>query len=128
MRDYTEMVETLRLEADGFLMDDVPDMLMVDTLNDAADAIEELCKQLASCSKPVASCSRWISVEDRLPEPRFAREWYLVALKSGCVKTLAYEAKPTVKGALFHEGWHEAGSPVTHWMPLPEPPGKEVLK
>ena len=65
--------------------------------------------------------SQWISVKERLPEPRFAREWYLVALESGCVKTLAYE-KPMVKGALFHKGWHETASPVTHWMPLPEPP------
>lgn len=57
---------------------------------------------------------KWISVKDRLPKPRFAREWYLVALESGCVKTLAFERD--------RNEWHETGSPVTHWMELPEPP------
>ena len=63
----------------------------------------------------------WISVEDRLPvrPPDVCgllvrRQWYLVALESGTVLTLSYE---------FDEGrWQGVGSPVTHWMPLPDPP------
>lgn len=61
--------------------------------------------------------SEWIKCSERLPEPRFAREWYLVALESGCVMTLAFEKK--------ENRWHETGSPVTHWMPLPDAPEVE---
>lgn len=63
----------------------------------------------------------WISVKDRLPARPpdvrgllVRRQWYLVALESGTVLTLSYE---------FDENrWQGVGSPVTHWMPLPEPP------
>lgn len=86
------------------------------------DDVVELYEELKAIpAADVVERSQWISVKERPPEPRSAREWYLVALESGCVKTLAYE-KSTVKGALFHKGWHETASPVTHWMPLPEPP------
>ena len=96
--------------ADGYLYVETPKDNLIADVNGipSADVVER---------------PQWISVKERLPEPRFAREWYLVALESGCVKTLAYE-KPMVKGALFHKGWHETASPVTHWMPLPEPPKK----
>ena len=64
----------------------------------------------------------WISVEDRLPvrPPDVCgllvrRQWYLVALESGAVLTLSYE--------FDEDRWQGVGSPVTHWMPLPEPPG-----
>ena len=67
---------------------------------------------------------KWIPVTERLPEPKFAREWYLVALESGCVKSLAYEKEGRTDN-LFRPGWHETASPVTHWMPLPEPPEEE---
>ena len=95
----------------------------------AADAIEELSRENQSLAKSVNEASevlrrRWIPVE-RLPEPKFAREWYLVALKSGCVKTLAFEKEERTDN-LFRHGWHETASPVTHWMPLPEPPEEET--
>lgn len=63
----------------------------------------------------------WISVKDGLPvrPPDVCgllvrRQWYLVALKSGTVLTLSYE--------FDEDRWQGIGSPVTHWMPLPEPP------
>ena len=63
----------------------------------------------------------WISVKDRLPvrPPDVCgllvrRQWYLVALESGTVLTLAYE--------FDEDRWQGVGSPVTHWMPLPKPP------
>lgn len=66
----------------------------------------------------------WVSVKDRMPERPPAvdgvlvrREWYLVALESGAVLTISYE--------FDDERWQTVGSPVTHWMPLPEPPPKE---
>lgn len=60
--------------------------------------------------------SEWISVKDRLPEPK--------------TDILAYHSSGSIKQeiALFgdkpflYEGLY---GPVTHWMPLPEPP-KEV--
>ena len=64
----------------------------------------------------------WISVDDRLPEPKHefdARNWYLVALSNGVVKELAYEFH---NHSVFGYGWRETAYPVTHWMPLPEPP------
>lgn len=67
---------------------------------------------------------KWIPVTEGLPKrpenwPRceLRRCYFLVALESGCVKSLGFEFA-TME-------WHPVGSPVTHWMPLPEPPKKE---
>lgn len=68
--------------------------------------------------------SDWISVKERLPEPKFPsqqRGFYLVALSNGVVKELAYEFR-AYENMLFDVGWHETAYPVTHWMPLPDPP------
>ena len=67
----------------------------------------------------------WIPVKDRLPEPKHefdARNWYLVALSNGVVKELAYEFH---NHSVFGYGWREKAYPVTHWMPLPQPPKVE---
>ena len=95
----------------------------------AADAIEELQGQIDGWIEQerkvlIGSLPKWIPVTERLPKPTYAREWYLVALESGCVKTLAYE-KSGRSDNLFKDGWHETASPVTHWMPLPEPPKED---
>lgn len=67
---------------------------------------------------------RWIPVTEGLPKRpenwpscELRRCYFLVALESGCVKSLGFEFA-TME-------WHLVGSPVTHWMPLPEPPKKE---
>lgn len=66
--------------------------------------------------------AEWISVKDRLPEKTGKqRGFYLVALSNGVVKELAYEFEH-YNNMLFDVGWHETAYPVTHWMPLPEPP------
>ena len=67
----------------------------------------------------------WIPVTEMLPEPKHefdARNWYLVALSNGVVKELAYEFH---NHSVFGYGWRETPYPVTHWMPLPEPPKGE---
>ena len=72
-----------------------------------------------------ARVQEWISVNDRLPEPKHefdARNWYLVALSNGVVKELAYEFH---NHSVFGYGWRETAYPVTHWMTLPEPPKGE---
>ena len=69
-----------------------------------------------------ARVQEWISVDDRLPEPKHefdARNWYLVALSNGVVKELAYEFH---NHSVFGYGWRETAYPVTHWMPIPQPP------
>ena len=72
-----------------------------------------------------ARVPQWISVDDRLPEPKHefdARNWYLVALSNGVVKELAYEFH---NHSVFGYGWRETAYPVTHWMPMPQPPKGE---
>ena len=72
-----------------------------------------------------ARVPEWIPVTERLPEPKHefdARNWYLVALSNGVVKELAYEFH---NHSVFGYGWRETAYPVTHWMPLPEPPKEE---
>lgn len=73
MREYKELVETLRSEADGFLMADVPDMLMVDTLNDAADAIEELQQEVSDLRSYVKALE--MDKEYWESEARASRPW-----------------------------------------------------
>lgn len=70
--------------------------------------------------------SKWISVNDRLPKrpPNSCglvvrRKRYLVALESGAVLSLSYE--------FDEDRWAGVGSPVTHWMPLPQAP-KEMIR
>lgn len=68
---------------------------------------------------------RWIPVAERLPENTkgVQRTWFLVALSNGVVTQLAYEFEHYTN-MIFDVGWHSTAHPVTHWMPLPEPPGE----
>ena len=75
---------------------------------------EEAEEALRKYQVAIANKPQWIPVTERLPNPTFAREWYLVALESGCVTTLGFE-RETMQ-------WHITGSPVAYWMPIPEPP------
>lgn len=67
--------------------------------------------------------SRWICVNDQMPD---SGEWVLV-----CWGTFVCEAYCDING-YFHripqERWPDADSPypITHWMPLPEPPASVV--
>ena len=124
MRDYEGLVKNLRkmqsvnycaiASAEGF-----PAIRIV---QDAANAIEELCKQLASCSKSVASCSKsvascskWISVEERPPKPDADVLAYCEWV--GMSGTTYHEIQLTSLKELRNQGYR----PVA-WMPLPEPP------
>lgn len=62
---------------------------------------------------------RWISVEDRLPEPNFedtSSKWVLACVNHSGVFIDSYNHK--------HGEWCINLKSVTHWMPLPEPPKK----
>ena len=77
----------------------------------------------ADCfAKLEESIPRWIPVTERLPErPEYyphceiRKCYFLVALESGAVMSKFYD---------FDKNRWETPtySPVTHWMPLPEPP------
>lgn len=56
---------------------------------------------------------RWIPVEKRLPEA----ECPVLTLCDGKTRSIQYR---------FHGGGWTTSATVTHWMPLPEPPKKEV--
>ena len=84
--------------------------VMFDTLKDMLDELES-----------ENQAHDWVSVKDRPPERpenwphcEIERCYFLVALESGCVKSLGFD--------FADMRWHTTGSPVTHWMPLPKPP------
>lgn len=72
--------------------------------------------------------SEWISVEDRLPEliPCNAGTAYseaVIVWTSGRKAMIAvWDGKRFLCAADYWEAWDEE---ITHWMPLPEPPGEE---
>lgn len=69
--------------------------------------------------------SEWISVKDRLPEPG-----------EKVITFLRLAGSPMIGTGYFmgDDGWYYIGieaphhDVVTHWMPLPEPPGGETKK
>lgn len=62
----------------------------------------------------------WISVEDRLPEQMVNS--FLVALSNGMVTELNYNGFDKKWFHLYEDIDFQTVNPVTHWMPLPEPP------
>lgn len=74
---------------------------------------------------PPRKVAKWISVMDRLPE-----EWKTVLTfqptptdDKGIIQTCVYIGIP----GKWRQAWNHdfLELPVTHWMPLPEPPQKE---
>ena len=67
---------------------------------------------------------KWISVKDALPE----ESAFVLCLLSGRYKNVSYENAYVIGTYYADDGWilEEAprweNPPVTHWMPLPEPP------
>lgn len=116
---YDELVKWLRETSIDFgELDDVSVMLL-----EAADAIEELmrrCEQFQYMPPPA-----WIPVTERLPEHECGESTSVLAVDLYGVMRVTYfdggnwcwpsgEALTTTRVA-----------PITHWMPLPEPP-KEI--
>lgn len=65
----------------------------------------------------------WISVKDRLPNPKVTDKNYptVLAVKQGMIGKIICVARWS------GSDWIENGKEitVTHWMPLPEPPKEE---
>lgn len=63
---------------------------------------------------------KWIKIESEADLPTEYGE-YIVRLKSGKVKGAAYYAE----SKRFYTGGNVNDNPVTHWIPLPEPPKED---
>ena len=82
------------------------------------------------CNRPTIPAAQWISVEERLPDvdktqSGYEKQYVIAATKNGvrpliferaCVRDKVVRRWKWVWGRIYD------GSPVTHWMPLPEPP------
>lgn len=64
--------------------------------------------------------SKWISVEERLPENAESGNWTAanVFCKDGHIRIYDYN----IKSKKWKHGLNDIMVKVTHWMPLPEPP------
>ena len=71
--------------------------------------------------KGKADALKWIPVAERLPEED---GYYLCCVKSFCFPGRTYINILHCDKNGFQEG-HIYTDDVTHWMPLPDPPGKE---
>lgn len=79
---------------------------------DGMDEVNEACRMgMETLERP-----RWIPCSERLPENE---EWYLTVVKPG-------NASAFVNIYKFFAGTFDSFFPITHWMPLPEPPKEEL--
>ena len=85
---------------------------------DAATALEQLQAENDRLKAEVQQ-TRWIPVEERLPNPK--------------QNVLAYSPKSGIAEADYADGfwmqyrWSSVMDGVTHWMPLPKLPKEEIL-
>ena len=121
MRD-TNLVNALREHAEWARANEwETPITLCDNLAEAADLIEAQTKEI---EKLRAQLSRWIPVEERLPE---LQNWGASTVVLGLIKS---ENKPYDLTLCFYcdNGiWSMPGRyvAITHWMPLPEPPEVE---
>lgn len=81
-----------------------------------SDRITELMLQNERLRRIVFLTQQWISVKDRLPEHR---AMYITCDELDIVETTMFDDNEDAV-------WNTvAGTKVTHWMPLPEPPEVE---
>ena len=84
--------------------------------------IKECTSQLARDA--LTLISRWISVEERLPERGITKCSACVKCGDGLKRVVCASYNAELK---LWTGWHgeKIGNEITHWMPLPEPPKEE---
>ena len=135
MTEYDELIAALRFcdggECDGcceYKKEHGCDTL----LRDAANAIEALSMKLHGDEAAIAGMKReiermvvigadkpkWIPVTERLPE---RRRWVLCRCQANITEVMRFE-----NAEWYHDPSHVYFFEfVTHWMPLPDPPGEE---
>lgn len=102
-------------------MDEVRDKLVELLAADDCPLLYVLGKDVGSLADYLiangATIQRWIPVTERLPENE---EYVLVCTRS------RNGSRNVDKGYCYNGGWaHRGTAKVTHWMPLPQAPGKE---
>lgn len=125
---YEELVKDLRYLAKVYSICENENTKEYNLAVKAADAIEELShsKDMAFVEKDgrvaIKFVPKWIPVEERLPEHEYGESTSVLTVDLFGVMRVAYfdggnwccpsgEALTTMRVA-----------PITHWMPLPEPP------
>lgn len=95
---------------------------IMDYINNAptVDMLEVDAKRIA---KLEAQVPKWISVNDRLPEPGITKLIVTVRNEHGNIVDMARYLGPQEGWDLV--SWKLWDKNVTHWMPLPEPPKDE---
>ena len=108
---------------------------------DALTYIQQLENQLREATKKMerieAAQPKWISVNERLPEPDreillIAHGWKERLLYIGCLHHMSAETSwltgiTSKKSEWLIYGWSYLKEPtVTHWMPLPESPKEDA--
>ena len=111
---YEKLVKRLR-EHNGWAL--------TETLDEAADAIEELQRQIDGWIEQerkalLKSVPKWVSVTERLPRDR-----QFVLVYCGDDKRIRPSDRFDVAILLGDSIFTSLG--VTHWMPLPEPPKED---
>lgn len=86
----------------------------------ASDLLEADAKRIAELE---AQVPKWISVNDRLPEPGITKLIVTVRHEHGNIVDMARYLGPQEGWDLV--SWKLWDKNVTHWMPLPEPPKDE---
>ena len=135
MTEYDELIAALRFcdggECDG-CCEYKKEHGCNTLLRDAADAIEALSMKLHGDEAAIAGMKReiermvvtgadkpkWIPVTERLPE--FGEEVLAVRRYMQLVEIITAHIAVEKNG---HSWWSAAN--ITHWMPLPNPPGEE---
>lgn len=88
-----------------------------------ADALELLKAQ----DVPETNVVEWISVKDRMPETRHAVLVYTLYYKNIWAASMHEDGNWYIwspgNRVLLDPDWH---GPITHWMPLPEPPKEDT--
>ena len=121
---YEDLVKRLRAQAVYLPEKFSKNAELLDVLMKAADAIEELSRDLDSMNDAnvalFGALPKWIPVTERLPDDR---QSVLVHRDDGGIFIFEYfTTSPTDECWIDdHLNVYSAYS-VTHWMPLPEPP------
>lgn len=116
LREHAEWAQANEWEAPITLSDD---------LAAAADLLEKLTERCARCAEEIAVAqerTRWIPVEERLPEDSMQKVLVFVPHIHGDIVDVG---RYLGADGWVLEGWYLTQSAVTHWMPLPEGPEEE---
>ena len=116
LREHAEWAQANEWEAPITLSDD---------LAAAADLLEKLTERCARYAEEIAVAqerTRWIPVEERLPEDSMQKVLVFVPHIHGDIVDVG---RYLGADGWVLEGWYLTQSAVTHWMPLPEGPEEE---